>query len=79
MAKIKHHPGFLAIGRFGTLERVREPYFKSWEKLIDETRLGRSSDSSTSFNDLEKLAELKDKGVITQEEFSAKKKQLLGI
>lgn len=28
--------------------------------------------------ELEKLAELKDKGVITEEEFQAKKKQLLG-
>jgi membrane protease subunit (stomatin/prohibitin family) len=29
--------------------------------------------------DLEKLAELKEKGIITEEEFAAKKKQLLGI
>jgi len=29
--------------------------------------------------DLEKLAELKEKGIITQEEFDAKKKQLLGL
>lgn len=33
----------------------------------------------SSVNDLEKLAELKEKGVITQEEFEAKKKQLLGV
>jgi len=30
-------------------------------------------------DDLEKLAELKAKGVITEEEFAAKKKQILGI
>lgn len=28
---------------------------------------------------LEKLAELRDKGILTEEEFSAKKKQLLGL
>ena len=29
--------------------------------------------------ELEKLASLKDKGIITQEEFNAKKKQILGL
>jgi hypothetical protein len=32
-----------------------------------------------SFADLEKLAQLHDSGVLTDEEFQAKKKQLLGI
>ena len=31
------------------------------------------------YNDLEKLKELYDKGVITEEEFTEKKKQVLGI
>ena len=30
-------------------------------------------------DELEKLGELRDKGIITEEEFSAKKKQLLGL
>ena len=30
-------------------------------------------------DELEKLAELKEKGIITEEEFQAKKKQLLGL
>ena len=34
-------------------------------------------DNSTS--QLEELADLKDKGIITQEEFDTKKKQILGI
>lgn len=38
-----------------------------------------NAEKSTDLNDLEKLAELKDKDVITAEEFEAKKKQLLGI
>ena len=33
----------------------------------------------TSIDDLEKFKELADKGVITQEEFEAKKKQILGL
>lgn len=31
------------------------------------------------FAELEKLAALKDKGILTQEEFDAKKKQILGL
>jgi len=35
--------------------------------------------SEGSIHDLEKLAQLKDKGIITKEEFEAKKKQILGL
>ncbi len=35
--------------------------------------------ASSDLDDLEKLADLRDKGIITDEEFAAKKKQLLGI
>lgn len=35
--------------------------------------------SGSSADELEKLAALKEKGIITQEEFDAKKKQLLGL
>ena len=35
--------------------------------------------STNNFSDLEKLAELRDKGILTSEEFEAKKKQILGI
>ena len=38
-----------------------------------------SANQTTGLNDLEKLAELKAKGIITEEEFSLKKKQILGI
>jgi hypothetical protein len=37
------------------------------------------SPENDSFSDIEKLSELKDKGIITDEEFRLKKKQLLGI
>lgn len=35
--------------------------------------------AGTDYAELEKLAQLKTQGIITQEEFDAKKKQLLGI
>ena len=39
----------------------------------------QSLPSSPNVSDLEKLASLRDKGVITKEDFEAKKKQVLGI
>jgi Short C-terminal domain len=39
----------------------------------------RSSSEITRFEELEKLADLRDKGIITEEEFNAKKEQLLGL
>lgn len=54
--------------------------FEEAKRLIEE-RI--SADSNTPqnnpLNDLEKLAELKDKGIITDEEFQQKKKQILGL
>ena len=35
--------------------------------------------ANSGLNDLEKLADLRDKGIITPTEFEAKKKQILGI
>jgi len=35
--------------------------------------------TTNGLGDLEKLAELKDKGILTEEEFNAKKKSILGI
>src|SRR5215208_167407 len=39
----------------------------------------RSSSDISPLEDLEQLAALRDKGIITEEEFNAKKKQLLGL
>lgn len=46
-----------------------------------KSKRSTSQDSSLSgsIDDLKKLSELKDSGVITQEEFDAKKKQILGL
>ena len=51
--------------------------FKHFSKL-PETKETKSNTSINSDN-LEKLKEYLDKGIITQEEFDAKKKQLLGL
>jgi hypothetical protein len=75
--KIQHY-SFIsgeALGRFSRLST----YFSSWEQSINDARFGRNGNPSSNLDGLEKLAELRQKGVITEEEFSAKKKQLLGI
>ncbi len=51
---------------------------KAQEFIMNES-LGKNQKSSSGINELEKLAELKEKGIITPVEFEKKKKQLLGI
>ena len=56
-------------------------------QLVDELRKSSPAGSnaepqpapSSDLDELEKLASLKDRGIITEEEFEAKKKQLLGL
>jgi hypothetical protein len=69
-------------GRGTLLAEIELP--KSWSEqaqdFIRKEALGGSSNNLTSnVGDLEKLAELKDKGIISQEEFNKKKKQILGL
>ncbi|HYT44937.1 MAG TPA: SHOCT domain-containing protein [Methylomirabilota bacterium] len=56
--------------------------FEEAKKLIEERvtqiRQGTNTESS-NLTELEKLAELRDKGIITEAEFQQKKKQLLGL
>lgn len=52
--------------------------FAELKKLIEE-RIGVKQGVSSSLNDLEKLAELKERGVITEEEFKKKKKEILNL
>ena len=51
----------------------------SEKTLGDKTSQDSPSTQSDSFRDLEKLAQLKENGVITEEEFQQKKKQILGL
>lgn len=54
--------------------------FEEAKQAIEE-RISADSNKPqhNPINDLEKLAELKDKGIITEEEFNQKKKQILGL
>ncbi len=70
-------------GRGTTLAQLEMP--KQWaekaqEFIMNEALGGGDKQSNNSgIGDLEKLDELRKKGVITEAEFSQKKKQLLGI
>jgi hypothetical protein len=77
--KVKiQHMAFWSGVAIGNLIQLKEPYFRSWETAIENARQGGGHDSG-SLDDLEKLADLKTKGIITEEEFLMKKKQLLGL
>lgn len=47
-------------------------------KLLSESKSERESEV-LYYTELEKLAELKEKGIITEEEFNLKKRQILGL
>jgi hypothetical protein len=51
------------------------------QELINKSHAQNSQNSpnETNYSELEKLSELRDKNIITQEEFEAKKKKILGI
>lgn len=55
-------------------KKLEEAIYKAQEKS-QATNSGKSN----NLNDLEKLAELKKKGIITKEEFEAKKKKILEL
>ncbi len=77
--KIKiQHLAFWAGVAIGNLTQIRDPYFKSWESAIENARFGRNTGKG-DLDDLEKLAGLRAKGIITENEFKIKKKQLLGL
>jgi hypothetical protein len=51
------------------------------KKNADQPAVTPTTDSDTSqqIAELEKLGQLKDQGILTQEEFDAKKQQILGL
>jgi hypothetical protein len=73
------HMNFMGGLAVGNLSQLKEPYFKSWESQIEDTRLNKNKQITSGIDDLEKLADLKQKGIITEEEFLTKKKQILGM
>jgi len=56
-------------------EQINNPAPKKQPVTVTENK-PRTNDS---YDDLEKLAKLKDQGIITEEEFAQKKKQILGL
>lgn len=53
--------------------------FEEAKKLIEEKISNASKPQTNPLDDIEKLSDLKNKGIITQEEFDQKKKQILGL
>ena len=64
-----------------TFINPQEPAFVKIKEAIEEKMrsMGKSETKTSDLDQLEKLAELKEKGIITEEEFNAKKKQILGL
>ena len=58
--------------------RGQNDKFAECEKLVEE-RMGHGGSAPSSLDEMAKLADLKSKGIITEDEFQQKKKQLLGI
>jgi len=57
----------------------QQPEFEAIKFEIERRKNAPSHRTSSGVDDLEKLAGLRDKGIITQAEFEAKKKQILGL
>jgi hypothetical protein len=67
-----------------SFDKSKEKDFIEIKQMIEETMMklqgiNTGGSSKNNLNDLEKLSELRDKGIINEEEFQAKKKQLLDI
>jgi len=59
-------------------EKAKELIEKKRAK-IQSTKKVQYHDNNSSANEIKKLAELRDQKIITEEEFQAKKKQVLGL
>ena len=76
-------------GLFDAVDDENTIMFTSWQQVAFEemktqieSKMAEGETKKTEshgLNDLEKLADLRSKGVITEEEFNLKKKQILGL
>ena len=66
---------------YNSLENAYNEYLKNIEIIESQNNQSSSIDSkqNSGVNDLEKLADLLKKGIITDEEFTKKKKEILGL
>jgi hypothetical protein len=73
---------FFASGNKVSIKWIRDPELAEFVSFV-KNRLGHKASAPTASHDpmeqLKKLAELKDAGIITAAEFDAKKKKLLDI
>jgi hypothetical protein len=68
-------PSAIPIGQT-QMEPARQTVTKLRQLISNYQNVGQPT---SGIGDLEKLAELRDKGIVTEEEFQAKKKQILGL
>lgn len=68
-------PSAIPIGQT-QMEPARQTVAKLRQLISNYQNVGQPT---SGIGDLEKLAELRDKGIVTEEEFQAKKKQILGL
>ncbi len=60
-------------------KKSQQPRFETLQAAIQERISKRATPSSGAAEEIEKLARLRDEGILTSEEFEAKKRQLLGL
>jgi hypothetical protein len=73
MARMQRRRSFVQ-SRLGTKED-----FSSREEPVETTATTPAASEPEYVGELQRLAQLRDQGIITNEDFEAKKKQLLGI
>ena len=73
MARMQRRRSFVQ-SRLGTKED-----FSSREEPVETTATAPAASEPAYVGELERLSQLRDQGIITNEDFEAKKKQLLGI
>jgi hypothetical protein len=66
---------------FAAKDRLHFLYIKDFveDRIAHPASTTGAPPKTAGIDDLERLAELKNKGIITEEEFAAKKKQILGL
>lgn len=60
-------------------QRAFERIYSAIKERMETTGAARETKPPSSLDELGKLAELRDKGIVTEEEFQQKKRQLLGL
>jgi hypothetical protein len=60
-------------------EGIQEVFIRVKNEFMSSARQRPNTNGQSDLDQLEKLASLKEKGAITEGEFQAKKKQLLGL